>query len=155
MNNQLDPADLAVYDRRLNHICQGNDQAREFLSAYGAFSHMLDDAVDGDLAGDTERAALTSFNFIAQCMVNPFVQKNAGVLLPVMLMGVNAWIDSDIEAKSEDQRIRRASDVLKSHHAEICFQVAYCIGGIDHMRECSKMWRTFDFDQQEEETNRE
>lgn len=147
----LDPSDQKVNETRLAHICRGNDDAKAFLSAYIGFSHMIDDAVDGDLAGNAERAAYEALNFITHCSFNPFYEKHKAVLFPIITVGINAWLDSDIAAKHPDKRIRHASDVLKSAHADIAMFIANQVGGYAHMREVSKMWRTFDFDQPQEE----
>jgi hypothetical protein len=111
---------------------------------------MLDDAVDGELAGNGERAGVTAMNFVMNLLVNPFVEKYKGSLIPIMVQGINTWQDANIAAKHEDIRIRFASDILKSVHSDIVFQVAYHVGGWDHMREVSRLWRTFDFDIVEE-----
>lgn len=150
LGSDLDPSDVKVNETRLAHICRGNDDAKAFLMAYTEFSHLLDDAVDGELTGGVEKVAGIALNFMAQCSFNPFYEKHKAVLFPKIIDGVNAWCDSEIAAKHADDRIRRASDVLKSLHADITATVAYHLGGYAHMREVSKMWRTFDFDQPEE-----
>jgi len=150
MGSTTNPADHIVNEARINHICQNNDHAKAFLKAYSDYAHMIDDAVDGDLKGDIERVVRVNSEWTGQLLFNPFVEKIKGVIYPVMMAGLNAWADSEIATKHPDIRIRRAADVLKSYHAEIIYQIAYHVGGYDHMREVSKMWRTFDFDFQDE-----
>jgi hypothetical protein len=150
LGTDLNPSDLDVNQARLDHICRNNDDAKAWLSAYTEYTHMIDDAVDGDLNGDFERAAKISLNFLTQCSFNPFYEKHKAILFPKIIDGVNAWCDSEIAAKHPDERIRKASDILKSAHADIVATIAYHVGGYEHMREISRMWRTFDFDQTEE-----
>lgn len=113
----------------------GNKFAAQFLTAYAARCHHVDDSFDLDkpiCIGDAEAA------WLFELAVNPFWNDHKATLLPVMMLATNAWMDSN----NMPAGVMR--DVVKGYWHEVVWLVAFICGGWQHMREVSKKFRHYD-----------
>lgn len=121
----------------------GDEGAIAFLHTVSHVIETWDDLID---SGDVEHYRIHGA-FVAALVflpTNPFFSQHSGYLVPVMMTAINAWIDScNIErsAQNEDDSIRAFA--LKDIGIELWTQVAFLVGGYDHMRAVSEEIREF------------
>lgn len=122
----------------IKFICCGNEQAERFVNAYGAWAHMWDDIQDGDKITPIGTRAKVEIAFLTEVMGNPFFLANRAYFFPLIVHGVNAWLDSN------GQRDAARASVLKEQYQEVIFAVAFLLGGWDHLGTVTTNFRKFD-----------
>lgn len=127
-------------------IANGNKDAAAFLIAYVNFCHLLDDVCDADVPTPDHRLAKDSEDLIGACLLNPFVRQHAVVLWPLIVVGFNAWLDSNAMQASNEIEKQVDADVVKSIYQEILWFVADLCGGRDHRRAMSSQHREYNHD---------
>lgn len=133
-------------EEEIQFVAKGNPAAAEFLTVFVAHCHLLDDVIDGDQAVTDERLIALEAQWLLVLTGNPFVQVNRALLVPLILQGYNAWLDSNRWAKHRDAYKRVASDVLKGFYHEVVWHTAFLCGGWDHMRAVTTRARDYDFE---------
>ncbi len=123
-----------------------NQQAADFLLAYVAYCHLLDDIVDKDKPVDDLRLVRESLSLIDAMLLNPWVRDNAVILWPLITSGFNAWLDANRWETSACVNQQRAADVVKGIYHEIVWVTARICGGFDHMRWVTSEHREYDYD---------
>ena len=125
----------------------GDADAKRFLGTFVEFAHVLDDVVDKEPVSDAElmRAVI---RWTAEVSENPFFQRNRSGIMAVIVVSVNAWIDSNRWSARPDIRERIAADVLKGMYHEVVYLVAFLCGGWERMRVLSELAREYDFEPQ-------
>lgn len=128
-------------------ICKGDRQAEDFCHAFLAWVHHIDDAVDKDKPlGSTEQIVRLNLTLAMVFAFNPFWLAHKDSLMPLVIQGAQAYIDSLEWALRSEQRDREASDILKSQYAEVFWHVAFLCGGFDHLSLVTKQYRRFNYD---------
>ena len=118
----------------------GNAEALSFLRCYVIRAHLLDDLIDRDQPVLDEMLAKSEAEWIQQLTGNPFVLQHSARLVPVLLLGLNAWVDSN---RIDSGAVR---DVLKGQWHEVVHLVALLTGGWDALRKLTAGGREFDFE---------
>lgn len=131
-------------------ISKGNQDAATFIISFVALCHTLDDIEDKDKPVDDERIIRSLLAFLSDAMFNPFFLANKEKLYSLIASGFNAWLDSNDMSQHSDEKIRRASDVVKGLYHEVVFFCALLCGGWDHYRAITKTHREYDYDQVKE-----
>lgn len=131
-------------------ICNGNQQAEAFISAFVGYCHLIDDIVDEGGVKDT-RMAKETLQLFEQFFLNPWFKEYGPLLWPLVVQGTNAWLDANVLAKSEKQENKIASDVIKGMYHEVVWFTAYLCGGFDHMKQITSTMREYDFESRKEE----
>lgn len=130
-------------------IADGNQDAANFLLSFQAKAHLMDDAVDMDrVRSDAEHAEIEA-DWLLTLTTNPFVLRHSGKLVPVLLFGLNAWLDANQMQRSVIAEDRRTADVVKGMYGEVVFLTAHLCGGWNHMRAMSQKFRKYDFEKEE------
>jgi hypothetical protein len=120
--------------QQLIAACVGkNEHAAQFLTAFVAHCHWMDDVVDMDQFDKVTAEMVT----LSQ---NPFFIEHKDRLLPLILVAFNAWVDSDAMPPCVER------DVLKGYYHEVCAVVALLTGGWDRMRAVTKEYRHYDIE---------
>lgn len=127
-------------------VTRGNEDAASFLRVFVAHCHMLDDIVDGDKPCDDERLMASETDWLLALTGNTFFLQHRALLVPLIVQGFNAWLDSNDWAQSTDSYKRLASDVLKGFYHEVVWQVAFLCGGWKHLRAVTTRAREYDFE---------
>lgn len=133
---------------KLREVCCGNKAAESFCFHSLMFVNILDDLFDRDEPVTADVLAGSLVGFISNFAFNEFFVAHKESLYPLIVQAISAWADSETMKKSEDPQIQDASDILKAFFSEVIFHVAFLCGGYEHMRMCSKKYRTFDFERQ-------
>ena len=111
-------------------IAAGNADARQLMWAVWNFEHLYDDLVDRDRSVAVEDASRVLVEFVRNISFNPFWQEHSWLLFPLLVSAANRWCDGETWADEKEAAIIRCGDV------DFFLQVAYCIGGWEHMRAC-------------------
>ena len=123
----------------IRECAHGHSDAHEFLLAFYAFVHAVDDVFDHDTLVSDEGFAMVCMHFVTAVGGNPFYQQHRQALEALTLASVSAWIDANaMEKVGNPQGL-----VLKSLYHEVFWHVAYIVGGWPHMREMSTAYRQF------------
>jgi hypothetical protein len=120
----------------------GDQNAIAFIVQFGDFCEVIDDLWDGDK--EVTKDDLTRILFVAltEMPLNPFFDGFKGQLIPVMVTGINAWLDANtMESGSENDKV--FAYVLRDWYAELIAFVIYLARGRDYMRSVSMEVRHF------------
>lgn len=120
----------------------GDPNAIAFLNQFGDFCEVIDDLWDGDK--EVTKADLTRILFVAltEMPLNPFFDRFKGQLIPVMVTGINAWLDAN-ELEQGDDNDKVFAYVLRDWYAELIAFVIYLARGREYMRHVSMDVRSF------------
>jgi hypothetical protein len=129
----------------VEEIVCGDASARQFVWAYYAFIHVIDDLFDRDVPLDAGTVALAFINYTETVAANPFFQAHRDFLLGLMRAGVLAWADSEEWRARPDVREKLAAEVIKSSYQEVLWAVAGLCGGLVHQRVMTSKYREYDW----------
>lgn len=121
---------------------RGDQAAVEFLLDVFELGETWDDLIDGDQVTHwrVHRAFATAlFNL----PINPFYAQHQNDLRPLMLVGVNAWMDSIELEHAEDSWSLVWAYALRDWYMELVAFCALLVGGFEHMRAVSLPARRF------------
>lgn len=131
----------------LLEITKGNVYAADFCEAYIARVHFIDDAVDEEKRKTDVEFVRSEQDFMEHFIFNPWAKEFQTVLWPLMVVGMNAWLDSNEWEKARNKKLNTDAEVLKGVYHELIWFVAYLCGGREHMREMSRKYREFDHEE--------
>lgn len=129
-------------DLQLLRWLQGNKDALNFLLTLFNIAEVWDDIIDGDTP-DSSEVHQAFMDAMFGLNSNPFYVKHVGHLQPLMLAGINAWLDSTELEKETDTWSQTWAYALRDWYMELVAACAYIVGGFDHMRRISLEARRF------------
>lgn len=135
-------------DEIIARCCDDDRDAIHLCRAWVAHVHLWDDVLDKDRPEPVqdEEMVQVNLNWWLETQVNPFWIAHKHRLIPIVELAYNAWLDSNRWANSPDLELRVASDVLKGHYHEFIYAVARIKGGWEHLRDCTRDLRKYDFE---------
>jgi hypothetical protein len=120
----------------------GDPHALEFLITFGDICEVWDDLIDQDkpiLPEDIHRAF---WSLLIELPLNPFFDKFKANIIPVLITGVNAWMDSnELEKGNDNDKI--FAYVLRDWYMELVSFIIYLTRGKDYLRMVSIDIRRF------------
>lgn len=106
------------------------------------FAEVIDDLWDGDKPVTREDITRILFVMLTEFPLNPFFDRFKHQLVPIMVTGINAWLDANtLERGSDNDRV--FAYVLRDWYAEMIAFVIYLARGRDYMRAVSMDVRAF------------
>lgn len=120
----------------------GDHNARAFILQMGEVAEVWDDLVDGDDV-PVERLHNAFLTALFDISGNPFFSENATYLRPLMMAGVNAWLDSVVLEKRDTGWAQTWAYALRDYYMELIPACAFLVGGFEHMRLVSLEAREF------------
>lgn len=127
----------------IRQSANGNVAAEVFLRSFLTWAHWLDDVVDEPkthAAFTPETAARIEADWMLQLTSNPFFLAHKERLLPLVLIGLNAWVDANAMPAGTIQ------DVVKGIYHEVGAITAYLTGGWAHLRATTSQCREYDLE---------
>lgn len=124
----------------LKQVLLGNTDAVRFCECLFSVSQVIDDLIDQDkelTARDIERSY---WDAMIEIPSNPFYLRHVQTLIPLMQSAFNDWLDAN-DLEYTDDHGKNIAFVLRDSVGNIVCQVAYLVGGFDHMRSVSPMIR--------------
>ena len=135
------------FDRIFSEVCLGNKDAFEFCAIFLRWVHLIDDCVDADKPiGDLESVTRLHLDAFLVFAFNPFWQAHKKSLLPLVIQGTKAFLDSIEWAERPDFRDRASADVIKAQYQEVFWHVAMICGGYDHIDRVTRLFRHYHYD---------
>ena len=120
----------------------GDEAAIAFIVQFFDFCEVIDDIWDADKPVTREDATRILFAMLTELPLNPFFDRFKHQLVPIMVTGINAWLDAnDLERGSDNDKA--FAYVLRDWYAELIAFVIYLVRGRDYMRAVSMDVRAF------------
>lgn len=127
----------------LTWMLDDND-AVDFLVTMFHIGEVWDDLIDRDKPISDEQINAGFVAALFELTANPFFQRHHHYLRPVMMSGVNGWLDSvHYEKYTSDTHWKHWAFVLRNWYMDIVPACAFLVGGFDHMRFVSLEARKF------------
>lgn len=120
----------------------GDSHAISFILAFADACELFDDIVDGDKPVGEAHAVRVLFSLITELPLNPFFDAFKQQLIPILITGINAWLDAN-ELEKGDENDQVFAYVLRDWYMEFVSYVIYLARGRDYMREVSMEVRHF------------
>lgn len=130
-------------DELLGEWLNYNLHARDFLIDIGQIAEVWDDLVDRDKPVDDDTINDLFVRLMFELPTNPFYAANAAYLRPLLMAGVNAWLDSTVLEKEGTPWATTWAYALRDWYMELVPACAFLIGGFEHMRRVSLEARRF------------
>lgn len=115
-------------------IAKGNQDAFRFMWVFWNFTHLYDDLVDNDKPVTVEQAAKWAIHLLEEFSFNKFYRDNMLALFPHVVGVFNRWCDGEEWEKSGTPAQVAAATVVKCGDVDLYLNVAYIVGGWDHLR---------------------
>jgi hypothetical protein len=116
--------------------------AVNFIIQFGDTCELFDDLIDKDKPIPDDHVVRVLFVVLTEMPLNPFFDAYKSRLIPVIVTGINAWLDANVlEKGSSNDRV--FSYVLRDWYAEIISYVIYLCRGRDYMRSVSMEVRNY------------
>ncbi len=130
----------------------GNADAEAFLHGFVRRAHWVDDIADGEARHGPERTdaefglhplgtdlARMEAEWLMLLSANPFFLAHRAQLVPVMMLALNAWADS--EQRGGNERF-----ILKGLWHEVVYCVAWLTGGWPRLKQVTSDFREYDME---------
>lgn len=139
---EFDTEDWRTERNRMLMQWIGDADAVRFLLDYFDACELFDDLIDKDKPIEDEHAVRVLFNLLTELPLNPFFDRFKENLIPMIVTGINAWLDAnDLESGNDNQKA--FAYVLRDIYCELIAFVIYLTRGRDYMREHSMEIRLF------------
>lgn len=116
--------------------------ATQFILSFADACELFDDLIDKDKPIKDEHVVRVLFSLVTEMPLNPFFDRYKQQLIPILVTGINAWLDAnDLERGSQNDRV--FAYVLRDWYMEFVSFVIYLTRGRDYMRSVSLQVRHF------------
>lgn len=113
-----------------------------FILQFSDTCELFDDIIDRDKPIEDGQAVRVLFALLTEMPLNPFFDKYKAMLIPVIVTGINAWLDAnDLEKGSANDKAM--AYMLRDWCCELINYVIYLTRGKDYMRQVSLEVRRF------------
>lgn len=120
----------------------GDPNAVAFILQFSDATELFDDLIDKDKPIEDEHVIRVLFSLLTEMPMNPFFDKNKGAIVPVIVTGINAWLDANVlERGTRENKVY--SYVLRGWYCELILFVIYLTKGKHHMRSVSMEVREY------------
>lgn len=120
----------------------GDPNAIRFILDFSDACELFDDLIDQDKPLEDGHVVRVLFNLLTELPVNPFFDRWKQNLIPIIITGINAWLDAnDLEKGSDQDKV--FAYVLRDIYMELLSFVIYLTKGRDYMRQVSLEVRHF------------
>ena len=120
----------------------GDPYAIAFLHALFDAAEFFDDVIDEDVPLSKAHAIRVLSELLLRLPVNPFFDHYKSQLIPIMTVGLNAWLDAnELERGSDNDKA--LAYVLRDWYMELLAYVVHLIRGPEYLRTVSVEMRHF------------
>lgn len=131
----------AVRDQKLMEWI-GDPHAVRFILLFSDACELWDDLIDGDKPISPDHVHRAFFSLLTELPLNPFFDRFKPQLIPLLITGINAWMDAnDLEKGDSNDRV--FAYVLRDWYMEFVSYVIYLTRGHDYLRRNSLSIRRF------------
>lgn len=116
--------------------------AIQFIVQFGDICELFDDLIDKDKPIRDEHVQRVLWACLTELPLNPWFDKWKTQLIPVIVTGINAWLDAnELEQGSADEQV--FSYVLRDWYMELLAYCIYICRGKNYLRSVSMEIRRF------------
>lgn len=126
-------------EQRIMRVCNGNQEAYEFLCLWARWCHEIDDIIDGDRKG--AEAIIATFALAPVVLSHSFYIRHLLALRSVVMLVINMYADSVSWEFGHEQWKRDLANCYRHAGNEMVFAVAQLCGGYEHVRTVSQEQR--------------
>jgi hypothetical protein len=120
----------------------GDASALEFFVMFGDICGLFDDVIDQDKPIAETHAVRVLFSIFTGMPFNRFFEAYKHQLVPIIITGINAWLDAnELEKGSENDKV--FAYVLRDWYVELLSFIIYTLRGHEYLREVSMEIRHF------------
>jgi hypothetical protein len=131
----------AVRNAKLQEWVQDPNAIR-FIIDFADTCELFDDMIDRDKPLEDAHIVRVLFKVLTEIPMNPFFDCFKSQLVPIIITGINAWLDStELENGSDNDKV--FAYVLRDWYMEFVAYVVYLTRGRDYMRSISMDIRQF------------
>lgn len=142
INAEFDSASWRIIrDQKLREWIQ-DEWAVRFILDYSDAVELWDDLIDGDKEIDKKHIMRVFTNVLTVLPLNPFFNQHKAMLMPLINVALNAWVDSISLEKGSDND-KAIAYVLRDYMHEIFIYTIFLTRGHDYMRSVSLEVRNF------------
>lgn len=121
----------------------GDASAVQFIIEFSDACELFDDLIDKDKPIEDGHVTRVLFSLLTELPLNPFFDKWKRQLIPVIVTGINAWLDANTLERRASGNDRVFAYVLRDWYMELVALVIYICRGRAHMRAVSLEVRKF------------
>lgn len=131
----------ALRDQKLREWVP-DPHALSFFIAFGDICELFDDIIDRDKPISDDHAVRVLFTVLTELPLNPFFEQYKRNIIPIIITGINAWLDANqLEKGSRNDQV--FAYVLRDWYVELLSFIIYALRGRDYMRSVSMEIRQF------------
>jgi hypothetical protein len=120
----------------------GDASAVEFFVMFGDICELFDDVIDQDKPITETHAVRVLFSIFSGMPFNRFFEAYKHQLVPIIITGINAWLDAnELEKGSENDKV--FAYVLRDWYVELLSFIIYTLRGQEYLRGVSMEIRYF------------
>lgn len=116
--------------------------AIQFILDFSDTCELFDDLIDKDKPIGDDHVIRVLFKVLTEMPLNPFFDRYKGQLVPIIVTGINAWLDANTLEGGNDNDLVFAY-VLRDWYMEFVAYIIYLVRGRDYMRSVSMDVRHF------------
>jgi len=120
----------------------GDENAVRFIINFSEACELFDDLIDQDKPLEDGHVVRVLWTLLTELPLNPFFDTYKFQLVPIIVTGINAWLDAN-EFEKGDEHEQSLAFVLRDVYMELIAFVIYLTRGRDYMREVSLEIRRF------------
>ncbi len=120
----------------------GDDAAVRFILDFSDTCELFDDLIDKDKPIEDAHVVRVLFTVLTELPLNSFFDFHKVRLVPIIITGINAWLDANALERGSDNDIV-FSYVLRDWYMELVTYVIFLTRGRDYMRAVSVDVRHF------------
>lgn len=121
----------------------GNDAAVDFIQDFAHVCEVWDDLIDRDRELTDNEIHAAFWVLVTELPLNPFFDQFKRQLIPLLVTGINAWMDANEMERSPLRNDRVFAYVLRDWYMEFVSYVIYLARGREYLREVSLDVRAF------------
>ncbi len=120
----------------------GDPAAIRFILDFSDTCELFDDIIDRDKELQDAHVIRVLFAVLTEMPLNPFFDRYKHQLIPIIVTGINAWLDATTLEQGSDNDLVFAY-VLRDWYMEFVAYIIYLVRGRDYMRSVSLDVRHF------------
>ena len=121
----------------------GHAEAIDFISNIMSAVEFWDDLIDKDVVLEDESINKIMLNLLFVLPQNKWFVANTTYYMPLFMMAINAFHDSNELCKSDKPHLRNLAFHIRNLGLELYIATAFLLGGYDYMRKVSPEIRAF------------
>lgn len=134
---------LALRDEKMLAWMLGNADAVAAVHTITEICDVWDDLIDKDVPVTNAQVNEAFTKALIGLQLNRFYKANEAYFFPLIVTGINAWLDANTLQKDTSEKWRMLAFYIRTFGFEICHLAVFLVGGWEHLRRVSLDMRQF------------